>query len=68
MSFPIDLDELTEKAILGELALRKSLRARGLCDYCHRRVGELPSCKFPERHNPPKPPKRVRNVRPGGTK
>jgi hypothetical protein len=49
MSYPLDLDEYSERSLQAELELRASLRSQGLCDYC-RQTGDKPACKFPERH------------------
>ena len=52
MSYPVDLDEMEESKLEGELKRRKDLREKGLCDYCERDPEESP-CKFPERHSQP---------------
>lgn len=50
MSYPKDLDEYTQAELEAEIELRSKRRAAGLCDYCNRRAGTSPACKFPERH------------------
>jgi len=49
MSYPRDLDEITEAELLGELERRRDLRSQGRCDYCGV-VHAGPTCRFPERH------------------
>jgi hypothetical protein len=49
MSYPLDLDEIRESALVAELARRATLRRAGVCDYCGRSRSLLP-CKLPERH------------------
>lgn len=56
MGYQLDLDEMSSESLLEELHRRKADHAKGLCDYCHRPVGVKPSCKFPERHDPPAHP------------
>jgi hypothetical protein len=43
------LDEMSEERLQRELDRRKSLRDRGLCDYCERIPTATP-CRFPKRH------------------
>lgn len=50
MSYPIDLDEYSEDRLKGELARRKKLRAKGLCDYCER-SWETKPCAQSDRHS-----------------
>lgn len=50
MSYPKDIDEMTEFEMRGELTLRESRRAQGWCDYCCREPHEK-ECKFPKRHH-----------------
>lgn len=49
MGYGLDLDEYSELRMLEELLHRAKRREQGLCDYCGRR-GDLPPCKFPDRH------------------
>src|SRR5580692_1249181 len=49
MSYPLNLDEYPTKRLREELAARRHLRRKGLCDYCVRDPS-TPPCKFPERH------------------
>jgi len=50
MSYPhYGLDEHEEGQLASELARRKALREKGLCDYCERAYQTSP-CKFPDRH------------------
>jgi hypothetical protein len=49
MSYPIDLDEYTEKQLRDELVRRESLQRKGRCDYCGR-PNTSEWCKFPDRH------------------
>jgi len=49
MGYPLDLDEISDEKLLGELQRRASLRIRGLCTYCER-PGKTSTCKFPDRH------------------
>jgi hypothetical protein len=49
MSYRLDLDEQPEERLEAELARRRNLRAKGLCDYCERTPDTNP-CKFPGRH------------------
>lgn len=49
MSYPRDLDEYSENELLEEIERRRTVRERGLCDYCGRKPTTSP-CKFPERH------------------
>lgn len=49
MSYPLDLDEMSEEKLEGELKRRKDLRETGLCDYCGRKP-ETSTCKFSDRH------------------
>lgn len=67
MGYPRGLDEYSEAELVGELERRRSLRRKGLCDYCshpagqnipvyqrspqHKPVGGGSSCIFPERHS-----------------
>lgn len=50
MSYPRDLDEVSEKELVSEISRRKLLRRKGNCDYCGRPAGCIPACRFPERH------------------
>lgn len=52
MSYPKDLDEYTDEHLRSELAQRKTMRDRGVCDYCARTPDTRP-CKFPDRHRHP---------------
>ena len=52
MSYPRDLDELSEEELVAELSRRGRCRNSGLCDYCGRKLGIAPACRFPERHRP----------------
>lgn len=58
MSYPMDLDEYTEKALRAELKLRADRRAAGRCDYCNR-TPETNPCRFPERHQLKRRPRRA---------
>jgi hypothetical protein len=49
MSYMLDIDEITESALLRELIHRMEKRAEGKCDYCLQEQGGL-SCKMYERH------------------
>lgn len=49
MTYPISLDEVSEKDLRDEFKRRIDLRIRGLCDYCGQ-TPESPICKFPGRH------------------
>jgi hypothetical protein len=49
MGYSRSLDEYREDALLAELALRRSRRQQGVCDYCARKPDTSP-CRFPERH------------------
>lgn len=49
MSYPRDLDEIDEAALVNEISRREVARDKGLCDYCGRKPRTKP-CKFPERH------------------
>lgn len=49
MSYPISLDEFSEKDLNAELERRRRLRDQGKCDYCQQ-LGNTPDCKFPDRH------------------
>lgn len=49
MGFALDLDEIAEPLLIGEVKRRIQLRSRGLCDYCER-DGASPACKYPARH------------------
>jgi len=51
MSYPLDLDEISEENLRGELKRREQHWQAGLCDYCGRKP-ETPPCKFPDRHQP----------------
>jgi hypothetical protein len=53
VSYPKDIDEMTEAELLGELRLRESRRANGWCDYCCHYSHESP-CRFPKRHHDPR--------------
>lgn len=55
MGYSLDLDEYAEERLLGELTHRAKLRDAGKCDYCGRKQGVDPSCKFPDRHAEPEP-------------
>lgn len=50
MSYPVDLEEMDEQRLRDEIARRDAARAEGKCDYCGRWLGQLPFCRFPERH------------------
>ncbi len=50
MSYPIDLDEYSDRDLKAELQRRRAADEKGLCTYCGRRKGLVPACKFPERH------------------
>lgn len=50
MSWHRDLDEITEHELREEIHRREQARLRGDCDYCGRRIGEPPYCKFSDRH------------------
>lgn len=54
MSYPRDLDEISQAELEQEITRRILLRIEGKCDYCERPVDADP-CRFPERHrkNPP---------------
>jgi hypothetical protein len=49
MSYPCDIDEMTEKELEEELKRRARARERGLCDYCGRKP-TVPVCRMAERH------------------
>lgn len=50
MSYPIDLDEYTDRQLNDEIVRRAKLKAEGRCDYCGR-LGDMPTCRFTERHS-----------------
>jgi hypothetical protein len=52
--YPLRLEEVSEQALEGELERRRKLRSQGKCDYCERVWGMRPTCKFPQRHLPPR--------------
>lgn len=52
VSYPVDLDEMSEDKLRAELVRREEARRESKCGYCGRSAAET-SCKFPERH--PKP-------------
>lgn len=49
MSYPLDLDEISDEKLLAEVQRRAALRMKGLCTYCER-PGDTRPCKLPERH------------------
>lgn len=53
MGYPSNLDDIPETQLYEEIQRRKSARAQGVCDYCHR----FPSahvCGYPDRHYDPR--------------
>ena len=68
MSYQRDLDEITEKELLCELANREWRRSAGMCDYCNR-PPSAPPCKFPSRHSDPRirDPKLYANTKGGAS-
>lgn len=52
MSYPKDLDEYTQEELKAELTRRQLQQSQGNCDYCGRKCGAFPPCKFHERHGP----------------
>lgn len=50
MSYPMGLDEYSEKKLTAELEERRAARRRGLCDYCGRPLCAEPFCRMEERH------------------
>jgi len=51
MGYPTDIDEITLERVEKELSRRVALWRQGRCCYCKRKLGEEPTCKFPDRHN-----------------
>lgn len=49
MSYPMGLDEYSDKELRQELERRLESRGQGLCDYCGRKATKSP-CRFALRH------------------
>lgn len=51
MSYPKTLDEYSTRALETEYGRRVECAQKGLCDYCGQKIGSVPMCRWPARHN-----------------
>lgn len=68
MSYPRDLDEMSEDELRLEIIRRREARLAGQCDYCARPLDAEPACRFPGRHGRVRSPAPVRHEEDGLTR
>lgn len=50
VSYPRDIDDITDVELVAEIVRRNRLRKEGRCDYCKAQARVTNPCGYPERH------------------